>query len=369
MASIWKHPQSQYWVACFTDHTGKQRKKSTKEKNKKEALKHAEKLESAYRKARTSSQMQKLLMEAHKEITGEDIEQVNFASYRGQWLAAKTAEGCAAATVKFYTHATSRFETFLGLAAKGPISNIHREMVEKFRNELAASLSAQTTNHQIKGLRMLFKAAMESGVISENPAAFVKTISTKRVAKKRKQAFSIEQVRQILPHCAGEWKGMVLFGLYTGQRLADIQHLTWKGVSEDCSKITLITRKTGRSMTIPAAGPLLAHLKSLDRPDSEEAYLHPKAAALKSNTLSGRFADILIEARIRPKDGNDGARDHTGLSFHSLRHSAVTILKEAGIPQAVVMELIGHESEAMSQNYTKVGDAALEKAAAAFPIL
>ena len=178
MASLWKHPQSKYWVACFTDHTGRQRKKSTKETNRKEALKHAEKLEGAYRKARTSSQMQKALMEAHREITGEEIERISFASYRTQWLASKTAEGCAAATVKFYTHATSRFETYLGLDAREPIGNIHRERVERFRNELEASLSAQTTNHQIKGLRMLFKAALEAGLLAENPAAFVKTIST-----------------------------------------------------------------------------------------------------------------------------------------------------------------------------------------------
>lgn len=135
MASLWKHPQSRYWVACFTDHTGKQRKKSTKETNKKEALKHAERLESAYRKARTSSQMQKCLMEAHKEITGEDIAQVSFATYREQWLAGKKAEGCADATLKFYTHSTFRFGTFLGLAEKEPIGNIHREKVEKFRND------------------------------------------------------------------------------------------------------------------------------------------------------------------------------------------------------------------------------------------
>jgi integrase len=36
------------------------------------------------------------------------------------------------------------------------------------------------------------------------------------------------------------------------------------------------------------------------------------------------------------------------LSFHSLRHTAVSLLKEAGIPDAVVMELVGHESAAMS---------------------
>lgn len=43
------------------------------------------------------------------------------------------------------------------------------------------------------------------------------------------------------------------------------------------------------------------------------------------------------------------------------------MLKDAGIPEGVVMELVGHESKAMSAHYTHVGAEALEKAVAALP--
>jgi len=55
------------------------------------------------------------------------------------------------------------------------------------------------------------------------------------------------------------------------------------------------------------------------------------------------------------------------LSFHSLRHTAVTQLKEAGIPAAVVMELIGHDSAQMSEHYTHVGQGATGKQAEPLP--
>jgi len=51
------------------------------------------------------------------------------------------------------------------------------------------------------------------------------------------------------------------------------------------------------------------------------------------------------------------------------RHTAVSLLKDAGIPEAAVMELVGHDSKQMSAHYTHVGREALEKAAAAFPEL
>lgn len=62
-----------------------------------------------------------------------------------------------------------------------------------------------------------------------------------------------------------------------------------------------------------------------------------------------------------------GAKEAAQLSFHSLRHTAVTLLKEAGIPAAVVMEMIGHDSEKMSEHYTHVGQEAMRKAAEALP--
>jgi hypothetical protein len=37
------------------------------------------------------------------------------------------------------------------------------------------------------------------------------------------------------------------------------------------------------------------------------------------------------------------------------------------VPHAVVMELIGHDSDAVSAQYTHIGDEALQKAAAALP--
>jgi len=67
--------------------------------------------------------------------------------------------------------------------------------------------------------------------------------------------------------------------------------------------------------------------------------------------------------------GRHAKRAANGLSFHSFRHTAVSLLKDAGIPEAVVMELVGHESKAMSAHYTHVGTEALAKAVATLPAI
>ena len=57
----------------------------------------------------------------------------------------------------------------------------------------------------------------------------------------------------------------------------------------------------------------------------------------------------------------------SSLSFHSLRHTATTLLHEGGVPAAVAQALIGHDSEAIHQVYVSVGFEALKKAADTLP--
>jgi len=46
------------------------------------------------------------------------------------------------------------------------------------------------------------------------------------------------------------------------------------------------------------------------------------------------------------------AREASEISFRSLRHSAVTMLKAAGVSDFIAREIVGHESAAVSRQYT-----------------
>ena len=54
-------------------------------------------------------------------------------------------------------------------------------------------------------------------------------------------------------------------------------------------------------------------------------------------------------------------------SFHSLRHSAVSLLREAGAPLSVTMAIVGHSTLAIHDTYSHAGEAALKQAVAALP--
>ena len=172
---------------------------------------------------------------------------------------------------------------------------------------------------------------------------------------------------------------MIKIGLYSGGRLADIASLRWVNVDLERSELRYEACKTGKRVLIPLVGALRTHIEALPSSDDPRAFLHPRAAASierrnSSAGVSQQFGELLELAGLRPlkarrASGAGTRRSFAPLSFHSLRHTAVSLLKDAGIPQATVMELVGHSTVEMSALYTHVGRESLERAAAALPAL
>src|SRR5271165_4980032 len=88
---------------------------------------------------------------------------------------------------------------------------------------------ARTANHDLRAVKTLFKSAREDDVIAEDPAASVKSAHNKAISP-TKRPFTLDELRVVLDVADPEWKSMILFGLYTGQRLADVATLRWSNV-------------------------------------------------------------------------------------------------------------------------------------------
>lgn len=379
MASIWKHPESKYWFACFTTSTGKRTKRSTKTTDRKAAQKLADQFEEAATKKKTALNTRKVIQDLHASITGEDLVFPSVREHFDRWLAAKDGGEVAPATYIFYKGVVKKVLQWFGDRAKSDLASVSQDDITAFRNHESKLLSTKTVNHELKTLKMIFRDALHRKLITDDPTLAVKTLKNKLTTKKA--VFTANQIQLILDASDDEWASMVMFGLYMAQRLIDIALLRTSNIDLANNLIEMTAKKTGRMMKIPIAPALRKHIVEMGLPVQTDAPLHPRAFEVvrlqgKTGQLSNQFSAILAKAGLREKKahrktgvGRGSSRDDSGLSFHSLRHTAVTLLKEAGVPQAVVMEMIGHDSEQMSQHYTHVGKEALAKAAAALPDL
>jgi integrase len=374
MASLWKRPESKYFTACWTDANGRRMKRSTKKTSKKEAEKLARLYEEESRRKRSAKQARQVLSDIYREMCGEALPTMTVREFFTSFVARKKPE-VSKATYDYYSGHSKRFLAWLAAKADSDIASITRTDITNYRNHAAMKTGPRATNNTLKAIKTFFAAARKDGLLSEDPAADVDTVRDRSEAARR--PFTLDELRAVLAVANEEWRSMILFGLYTGLRLSDIACLTWANIDSVNNEVRLTTRKTGRRQTLPLAPPLREHLTKLKAGDDPKEPLHPRASAMvqrtgRSGKLSDQFADLLVSAGLRqkevtPEDGN--ARAKHELSFHSLRHTATSLLKTAGIPQSVVMDYIGHDSADVSHGYTHTGREALERAAAVFPEL
>jgi integrase len=299
-------------------------------------------------------------------------------AYAREWLAQKKPEA-ADSTYRAYEQVILLFIDFLAERANQDLADINKNDLVSFRNHFASRLGAGRINFYVRVIRMFFRFAHLDGYLLENPAAYLETVRNR--SSQRRRPFTIEEIRSLLAIADPEWQSLIRVGLYTGQRLADLALLTWANVDLERGEVRMTARKTGRRLTIPISGPLRDHLLSLPGSDDALAPLDPRAFERlakdgRTASLSNQFVGLLAQAGLREEQthkgrgiGRNAKQRSSSLSFHSSRHTAVSLLKDAGIPQATVMELIGHDSEQMSALYTHIGRQALEKAAAVLPKL
>ncbi len=242
---------------------------------------------------------------------------------------------------------------------------------------MAKKLAPQTANFDLKCIKAIFRAARRDGYLLENPE-FVDTVRRENDAKRR--PFTVAEIQSIVSVADPEWQSLIKFGLYTGQRLSDLASLIWSNIDLEKNQIRLIARKTGKDVILPIAAPLRSHILTIPSSHDAKAPVHPRSFGIlrrqngSAGNLSNQFSEILAAVGLREplnrrstEKGRNARRARNELSFHCLRHTAVTLLKDAGVPEAVVMELVGHDSAQMSAHYTHVGHEALEKATAALP--
>jgi len=378
MAYLRKLPNSKFWIGGFTLPNGTRTQRSTKLTDRKEAMKLVMKWEEVSRNRTTEAQFRRVISDIHEQIHGNALSSPDFDNYATAWLERKRGE-IKPITHSAYRHAIEEFVAFLGDKANQSISYITTTHIAAWRDGSAKKASARTANNKLKILRTLFASAWRDGLISDNPAAKVSGLKT---LESTRRPFTLRELSLILDAANEEWKGMILAGLYTGQRLKDLASLTWNNIDLQENVIRFVTSKTGRRQSIPIAEALRKYLEALPSTDNPKTPLFPSLYpyGLKtggSSVLSQSFYQLLenvslVEARLtkdlsKGQGGRSAPRIKNEISFHSLRHTATSLLKAAGVSESVAMEIIGHESADISRNYTHVEEEAKRKAIALLP--
>jgi integrase len=256
-------------------------------------------------------------------------------------------------TIEFYAQQLKRLLDYEPLA-NSPLDKISEGLIESFVQHRIRSVSPATVNRALATLRRLLRLSYEWRVIDRVPK--VTPLPGERA---REFVLSYKDEEHYLNAASQSLRDIAMLILDTGLRAGEALKLEWRNVHFQ-----------------PLKGARLGFIHIADGKSKN---------AKRNLSLSGRVREMLEErAKTRKTDwvfpAPDGTpmlvtsldhlhnevRESLKLSsefvIHSLRHTFLTRLGEAGADAFTIMKLAGHSSITMSQRYVHPTPEAMERA-------
>ena len=208
-----------------------------------------------------------------------------------------------------------------------------------------AGRKPSTINRETAVLRRAFKLGYQLDLVSRMP--FIQHLPEFGV---RNEFFTRVEIDALLPSLPEYLRDVVLFGFLTGWRKGEIVSLRWSNVNRAEAVIRLDPEQNkGRTVRVLA--------------------LQGELAALIERRWRARKVGNTLVPHVFHRAGrqlgtfrwpwNKACRE-TGLGhrwFHSLRRSAARNMSLQGIPEKVIMSIMGHKTRVMFDRYNIVTEA------------
>jgi len=336
MSCIVRDPNSRNWYVVYRRaHERKRVKRSTGTPDRKAALKFARSVDEADRLIRRGGDIEDALRAIINDMLQgagrPPLDNPSVAEWFERWLK-NQAGSVAEASLRRYEHALNSFLRFLGDRKTLKLGELSSAHIEGYRERLLAEgRSPNTVNLLSKTiLGAPFLAAVRQGLLTRSPVSALRGL---RFEATERGTFSPGEIARLFSAAAG-----------------------------------------GRVIQIPITPELSEHLLTLPAPDQPDAPLMPGLAQLAvggSRGLSHQFRELMNRAGLesgiaRARDGKAG---HTvsSRSFHSLRHSFVSAMMNAGVPPELRQKLTGHSNLAIHQSYSHAEWQTLAQAVGSIP--
>ena len=218
---------------------------------------------------------------------------------------------------------------------------------------------------KIASLRSYFKYLHKSGILEENPTAELETI---KLRKKLPTYITLEDSLSLLSGVDGknavrDYCILTLF-LNCGMRLAELVSINITDIRGD---VLTVVGKGNKERTIylneaciNALNNYLEVRKTLTATASDKNALFLSA---QHRRISRRSVQHIVEVNIK-KLGLDPHKYTT----HKLRHTAATLMYQAGVDIRALQEILGHEQLSTTEIYTHLNNEQLKAAVAANPL-
>lgn len=262
-------------------------------------------------------------------------------------------------TKKHYKQITIIFLDFLQQKDITNISDVNYQICTKFIKTLS-QYSYKTIEQYICGLRYFLRYLLSTGCVKEDIANRIhmapmsKTASIPSVWTQEELKKLLEVIDRNNPMGKRNY-AMILLACVLGIRIGDIKRLTFNNFSWENKTISFIQHKTHKAITLPLPEPvgwaIIDYIKNgrpeyFDTPIVFIKHMPPFSPFSEDSSVSEIIRKYMNKAGIRLDKGRKSG-------FHSLRHTAASMMLEEETQLPVISTILGHTSFDTTAIYLK----------------
>lgn len=238
------------------------------------------------------------------------------------------------------------------------VTEISETVVSDYMKERLKTVKAKTVREDLLTLAQMFDVAVEKGALAKNPARMVDRRMLSRDARERRPRSLTREEIDILTEAAWQDKRnfaglaypIIMTYLYTGMRRGEMVYQKTEDVDLKKRTITIqpaasgdFSTKSGKFRVVGVNKKLVDILEPFVKQKTLYLFGAEDQPLLLPNGHSQAFLSLRKAAKL-PQD----------ISLHSLRHTYITHLLDAGVPIRRVQYLAGHSDIKTTMKYAHV---------------
>ena len=214
------------------------------------------------------------------------------------------------------------------------------------RNTPRGPVKESAINRRMAFLSVVYRTASDDAMLRTgkpvlNPCAYVAKRSENNKRSRFLRPEEYLRLRAVFPPA---WWHAVDLAIFTGLRQDNMFALRWDDVDFDMRRLRIPQVKSGGEHHVEMNARVVEILETLPtRGKSEWVFSGRWGGRLNhDNWLRRTFRPALVEAGI------------VDLHWHDLRHTTGSWLRQAGVPEEMVAEILGHSNVDMTRRYSHV---------------
>ena len=228
-----------------------------------------------------------------------------------------------------------------------PLVEFTPAFVASLRDRVAETRGRWMANYVLTVLALLLDFARERDWIDENPVRKVRKVSKKSDTPVANRPWSPAECRVVLDAAPPYLSVAITLAMCAGLRKRDVLSAPKSAIKGDMIEVR--TSKRGRTVRVPLHPVLKAALAAAPPHHAATIAANSRGEAWTESGFNSTFCKFI--ARLE-RDGMVGP----GLTFHGLRHTLGTRLKEAGADDRAIADLLGQSSLSMANHYSRSAD-------------